>query len=122
MTEIGFGVMGTVVGEWTRGVTRVAVFTGAGVSTDSGIPDYRGPNGVWTRNPEAAEAFTYSRFMADPAVRARFWRAYLGHAAWQARPNPAHLAFAGLERAGLSVRVLTQNVDGLHQKAGSSPR
>jgi NAD-dependent deacetylase len=114
--------MGTAVGDWARGVSRVAVFTGAGVSTDSGIPDYRGPNGVWTRNPEAAEAFTYRRFIADPAIRARLWRAYLGHAAWQALPNAAHLAIAELERGGLSVRVLTQNVDGLHQKAGSSPR
>ncbi len=122
MTEIESDVMGTAVRDWVRGVSRVAVFTGAGISTDSGIPDYRGPNGVWTRNPEAAEAFTYQRFMADPAVRARFWRAYLGHAAWRAVPNRAHLAFAELERAGLSVRVLTQNVDGLHQKAGSSPR
>ncbi|MEU4712045.1 Sir2 family NAD-dependent protein deacetylase [Micromonospora purpureochromogenes] len=107
---------------WADGVTRVAVLTGAGISTDSGIPDYRGPSGVWTRDPALADAFTHRSFLADPAVRARFWQTYLGHAAWQAEPNPAHRALAELERAGVAVRVLTQNVDGLHQKAGSSPR
>jgi NAD-dependent deacetylase len=108
--------------DWARGATRVAVLTGAGISTDSGIPDYRGPVGVWTRDPSLATAFTYDAFMRDPALRARFWRTYLGHAAWRAEPNPAHRALADLERAGVAVRVLTQNVDGLHQKAGSSPR
>ena len=107
---------------WARGVSRVAVLTGAGVSTDSGIPDYRGPSGVWTRDPSLANAFTYKNFMADAAVRARFWQAYVGHTAWRAEPNAAHRAIAGLEGAGVAVRVLTQNVDGLHQKAGSSPR
>ncbi|GAA0951503.1 SIR2 family NAD-dependent protein deacylase [Virgisporangium aurantiacum] len=107
---------------WAAGVSRVAVLTGAGVSTDSGIPDYRGPFGVWTRDPSLANAFTYKNFMADAAVRERFWQAYVGHAAWRAEPNGAHRAIAGLEGAGVAVRVLTQNVDGLHQKAGSSPR
>jgi NAD-dependent deacetylase len=110
------------VAEWTRGVSRVAVLTGAGISTDSGIPDYRGPNGVWTRDPAAAEVFTYHRFMRDPEVRARFWRTYLGHAAWHAEPNAAHRALAELERRGTAVRIMTQNIDGLHQKAGSTPR
>jgi NAD-dependent deacetylase len=96
--------------------------TGAGISTDSGIPDYRGPDGVWTRNPAAVNVFTYSTFMSDSQVRAKFWRTYLGHAAWHAEPNPAHRALADLERAGSAVRILTQNVDGLHQKAGSTPR
>jgi NAD-dependent protein deacetylase/lipoamidase len=107
---------------WANGVTRVAVLTGAGVSTDSGIPDYRGPSGVWTRDPRLVNAFTYRSFMAEPRVRATFWQTYLGHAAWQARPNAAHHALADLERAGVAVRILTQNIDGLHQKAGSSPR
>jgi NAD-dependent deacetylase len=107
---------------WVRGVSRVVVLTGAGISTDSGIPDYRGPSGVWTRDPRAAEAFTFQRFIRDPAVRARFWRAYVGHAAWRAVPNAAHRALADLERSGVAVRILTQNIDGLHQKAGSSPR
>lgn len=107
---------------WARGVTRVAVLTGAGVSTDSGIPDYRGPSGVWTRDPSLADAFTYRNFMADAGVRARFWQAYAGHAAWTAEPNGAHRAIAALEKTRIAVRVLTQNVDGLHQKAGSSPR
>jgi NAD-dependent deacetylase len=110
------------VAEWTRGVSRVAVLTGAGISTDSGIPDYRGPNGVWTRDPAAADLFTYTNFMSDPAVRARFWRTYLGHPAWDAQPNAAHRALADLERNGSAVRILTQNIDGLHQKAGSTPR
>jgi NAD-dependent deacetylase len=107
---------------WTRDVGRVAVLTGAGISTDSGIPDYRGPNGVWTRDPSAAEVFTYQRFMADPAVRVRFWERYVDHPAWDAKPNDGHRALADLERAGPAVRILTQNIDGLHQKAGSSPR
>ncbi|MGN9914675.1 SIR2 family NAD-dependent protein deacylase [Phytohabitans sp. LJ34] len=107
---------------WAEGVTRVAVLTGAGISTDSGIPDYRGPDGVWTRNPKLANAFTYDRYMAGAATRAEFWRAYLGHAAWTAEPNAAHRALADLDQAGVAVRVLTQNVDGLHQKAGVSPR
>ncbi|MEH1016420.1 Sir2 family NAD-dependent protein deacetylase [Micromonospora sp. CPCC 206060] len=111
-----------VVAECTRDVSRVAVLTGAGISTDSGIPDYRGPNGVWTRDPAAAEVFTCTRFMSDPTVRARFWRTYLGHAAWHAEPNPAHRALAALESNGPAIRILTQNIDGLHQKAGSAPR
>lgn len=111
-----------MIGNWVDGVERVAVLAGAGISTDSGIPDYRGPSGVWTLDPELARAFTYRTFMADAGVRAEFWRTYCGHPAWQARPNVAHYALAGLERSGVAVRVLTQNIDGLQQQAGSSPR
>lgn len=107
---------------WAAGLTRMAVLTGAGISTESGIPDYRGPDGVWTRDPALVDAFTYASFLADPEVRARFWRTYVGHRAWRARPNAAHRALADLERGPLAVRVLTQNVDGLHQRAGSSAR
>lgn len=107
---------------WARGVSRVAVLTGAGISTDSGIPDYRWPNGVWTRNPSATAVFTIDSFMAGTETRARLWRTYLEHAAWSARPNRAHGALVALERAGMAVRILTQNVDGLHQLAGSTPR
>ena len=114
--------MDGTVAELTRGVRRVAVLTGAGISTDSGIPDYRGPDGVWTRDPAAAMAFTYETFISDAAVRTRFWRRYLEHPAWRAQPNPAHRALAGLERTGVAVRILTQNIDGLHQRAGSTPR
>ncbi|BCJ63935.1 SIR2 family NAD-dependent protein deacylase [Polymorphospora rubra] len=114
--------MDEAIAEWTRDVSRVAVLTGAGISTDSGIPDYRGPDGVWTRDPAAADVFTYARFMSDPQVRTRFWRRYVDHAAWHAAPNAGHRALADLERSGRAVRILTQNIDGLHQKAGSSPR
>ncbi len=107
---------------WIDGVDRVAVLTGAGISTDSGIPDYRGPAGLWTRNPALVNAFTYESFMGDAAVRAAFWRTYVDHPAWRAQPNAAHRALADLERSGVAVRVLTQNVDGLHQRAGSSGR
>jgi NAD-dependent deacetylase len=107
---------------WLQDVTRVAVLTGAGISTGSGIPDYRGPDGVWTRDPSAVAAFTLDSFRQDPAVRIRFWQTYVDHPAWLAAPNPAHLALAQLDRAGVAVRVLTQNIDGLHQRAGLADR
>jgi NAD-dependent deacetylase len=98
------------------------MLTGAGISTGSGIPDYRGPDGVWTRDPAAAAAFTYESFMRDARTRARFWRVYLDHPAWDATPNVAHDAIVRLDRAGVAVRVLTQNIDGLHQRAGLADR
>ncbi|MEU6148846.1 Sir2 family NAD-dependent protein deacetylase [Actinosynnema sp. NPDC047251] len=104
--------------DWKRKVGRVGVLTGAGISTDSGIPDYRGANGVWTTDPEAVGAFTLDRFLSSADARARLWSSYLGHAAWRAEPNSAHRALARLSRSGVATRVLTQNVDGLHQRAG----
>lgn len=100
----------------------LAVLTGAGISTESGIPDFRGPNGVWTKDPEAEKLFTLQNYLADPDVRRRSWLARRDNAAWTAQPNAAHLALAELERSGVPVRILTQNIDGLHQKAGSSSR
>ncbi|OXM60310.1 SIR2 family NAD-dependent protein deacylase [Amycolatopsis vastitatis] len=105
-----------------RGAKRIAALTGAGISTASGIPDYRGPEGVWTRTPSAVNAFTLKNFTADAAVRREFWRTYAGHSAWRAEPNAAHRALAELDGAGVAVRVLTQNVDGLHQRAGLAAR
>jgi len=103
------------------GARRVTVLTGAGISTDSGIPDYRGPNGLWTRNPEAARMSTLADYVADPDVRRRAWQSRRTHAAWTATPNDAHRALVALERSGRLVALLTQNVDGLHQRAGSDP-
>src|SRR5215470_15142633 len=104
---------------WARGVRAVAVLTGAGISTDSGIPDFRGPQGVWTKNPGAQQLFTYQAYVSDPAVRRRSWQARRDHPAWRAEPNAAHTALAGLARSGLDTSVITQNIDGLHQKAGT---
>src|SRR3954452_18660442 len=99
---------------------RVTVLTGAGISTDSGIPDYRGPNGVWTRNPEAARMATLQDYVADPEVRRRPWLSRKDHPAWTAEPNAGHRALVDLEKTGKLVALITQNVDGLHQRAGSS--
>lgn len=99
----------------------MSVLTGAGVSTDSGIPDFRGPQGVWTRNPQAEANATIDRYVADPDVRRGSWRARLESPAWDARPNAAHHALVDLERAGLLRALITQNIDELHQRAGSSP-
>ncbi|MBQ0863950.1 MULTISPECIES: Sir2 family NAD-dependent protein deacetylase [unclassified Streptomyces] len=96
----------------------VAILTGAGISTDSGIPDYRGPQGVWRKDPEAEKLVTYAYYMADPDIRRRSWRMRGESPVWKAVPNAAHEAIARLERAGTPVRVITQNVDGLHQAAG----
>ncbi|MFF0449768.1 NAD-dependent deacetylase [Streptomyces sp. NPDC004609] len=104
-------------------MTLVAILSGAGVSTDSGIPDYRGPNGVWRRDPEAEKLVTYDSYMADPEIRRRSWLMRRSSPTWSARPNAAHLAVAELERRpGFAVRVITQNVDGLHQLAGTPER
>lgn len=100
----------------------VALLSGAGISTDSGIPDYRGPNGLWRRDPEAEKLVTYDFYMSDPDIRRRAWRMRRDSPARHARPNGAHRAIAELERSGVPVRVLTQNVDGLHQLAGLPDR
>src|SRR5690606_826593 len=101
----------------------VALLTGAGISTDSGIPDYRGPNGVWRRDPEAEKLVTYEYYMGDPDIRRRSWQLRRENGALTAEPNAAHRAVAGLERSGAAaVRVITQNVDGLHQLAGMPSR
>ncbi|MFJ3923232.1 SIR2 family NAD-dependent protein deacylase [Streptomyces sp. NPDC090022] len=104
------------------GKPLVVVFSGAGMSTDSGIPDYRGPQGLWRREPDAEKLVTYEHYMADADVRRRSWlmRAEIG--ALGARPNAAHRAVAELERDGTPVRVITQNVDGLQQLAGMPAR
>ncbi|MFJ5218498.1 SIR2 family NAD-dependent protein deacylase [Streptomyces sp. NPDC088354] len=100
----------------------VAILSGAGISTDSGIPDYRGPNGVWRSDPGAEKLVTYEHYMADPKIRRRSWRMRNDSPALRARPNEAHAAIVRLERAGVPVRVITQNVDGLHQMAGLPER
>ncbi|WP_406499017.1 NAD-dependent deacetylase [Streptomyces sp. NBC_00846] len=103
-------------------MTLVAILSGAGISTDSGIPDYRGPGGLWRKDPEAEKLVTYDFYMADPEIRRRSWQMRRTSATWGAEPNAAHRAVAELERSGAPVRVLTQNVDGLHQLAGLPAR
>jgi NAD-dependent deacetylase len=102
-------------------VTSITVLAGAGISTDSGIPDFRGPQGLWTKDPGAAAMATIDTYVSDPEVRRRAWRSRRDHPAWRAEPNVAHTALVELERAGLLRAIITQNIDGLHQRAGSSP-
>ncbi|MFC7891672.1 NAD-dependent deacetylase [Streptomyces sp. NPDC057381] len=104
------------------GKPLVAILSGAGVSTDSGIPDYRGPKGLWRSDPEAEKLVTYEYYMRDPEIRRRSWRMRRETGALRAEPNAAHRAVADLERSGVPVRVITQNVDGLHQLAGLPAR
>lgn len=99
---------------------RVTVLSGAGISTDSGIPDFRGPNGLWTRDPSAERMSTFADYRDDPEVRQRSWQSRLTHPAWAAEPNAAHEALVALEKAGRLVALVTQNIDGLHQRAGSA--
>jgi NAD-dependent deacetylase len=100
---------------------RVVVLTGAGISTESGIPDFRGPQGVWTRNPAAEKQSTIQHYLADPEVRKAAWRSRLDSPAWSAEPNAGHRALVALERRGTLHALVTQNIDELHQRAGSSP-
>lgn len=105
--------------QWALHATRVAVLSGAGISTASGIPDYRGPQGVWTRDPAAAAAFTLETYLSDAQTRKKFWQTYANHPTRQAKPNPAHEALARLDRSGVAVRVLTQNITACTSGPGS---
>ncbi|MBK8767145.1 MAG: Sir2 family NAD-dependent protein deacetylase [Burkholderiaceae bacterium] len=109
------------VARWIDAAQRIVVLTGAGISTDSGIPDFRGPQGVWTRNPAAEKQSTIQNYLADKEVRKAAWRGRLEHTAWSARPNRGHDALVTLERRGKLHALITQNVDELHQIAGNSP-
>ena len=105
---------------WVGEAKRVVVLTGAGISTESGIPDFRGPQGVWTKDPDAEKLSDIRYYVGDPAIRRKSWQSRLEHRAWTARPNPGHAAIAELERRGKLHALITQNIDGLHQKAGNS--
>ncbi len=109
------------VRDWVAEARKIAVLTGAGISTDSGIPDFRGPQGLWTKNPEAEKMATLQVYMADPEVRKRSWRWRLETQQNKREPNAGHAALVSLERSGRLHTLVTQNVDGLHQTAGSDP-
>jgi NAD-dependent deacetylase len=100
---------------------RIVGLTGAGISTDSGIPDYRGPEGVWTKNPGAERMANIDAYMADAEIRRRAWRSRVNSPIWMAEPNLGHHAFVELERQGRLDTLVTQNIDGLHQLAGNDP-
>jgi NAD-dependent deacetylase len=108
------------ISAWLRHARYVTVLTGAGISTDSGIPDFRGPNGVWTKNPEAEKTATLQYYLSDPDVRRRAWQNRLSSGMWSAEPNAAHRALVDLERMDRLHTLVTQNVDGLHHAAGQS--
>jgi NAD-dependent deacetylase len=105
--------------DWLTEARRVVVLTGAGISTESGIPDYRGPNGVWTRDPDAEKLVTLSFYMADPEIRRRSWLLRQAMQDADPQPNAGHRALVALERQGRLRALVTQNIDGLHQAAGS---
>ena len=105
---------------WVDRAERVVVLTGAGISTESGIPDFRGPQGVWTKNPVAEKLSNIHYYMSDPEVRKASWKARLEHPAWNAKPNAGHFALAALEKRGKLHALITQNIDELHQMAGNS--
>lgn len=98
---------------------NILVFTGAGVSTESGIPDFRGPNGVWKKVDPAD--FTFDKYISNPDTRRRSWQMRQGSGILDAAPNRAHLAIADLWRQGRLLGCVTQNIDGLHQAAGLPP-
>ncbi|MGB8858211.1 MAG: Sir2 family NAD-dependent protein deacetylase [Ilumatobacteraceae bacterium] len=104
-----------------REAQRIVVLSGAGLSTDSGIPDFRGPNGLWTRDPAAERASTLQHYLADPELRKLAWQNRLSAPAFSALPNAGHHAIVELERSGRLSSIVTQNIDGLHQAAGNDP-
>lgn len=121
MDDLDHGAAGEHAGELVARARSITVLTGAGISTDSGIPDFRGPQGLWTQNPKAQRLSDIESYRADPEVRQLAWRSRAEHPAWNAEPNPAHGALVSLERQGRLCALVTQNIDGLHQRAGSDP-
>ena len=109
------------VRDWVSNSRRIVVLSGAGISTESGIPDFRGPNGLWTRDPEAEKLSDIRYYLADSEVRRKAWLKRLSNPGWTAQPNAGHKAIVELERRGQLHALITQNIDGLHQKAGTSP-
>ena len=109
-----------LISSWLAEATRVVALTGAGISTESGIPDFRGPQGVWTKNPLAEKLSNIHHYMADPEVRRLAWQSRIDHPGWQAEPNAGHRALAELEHRGRLHALITQNIDGLHQRAGNT--
>jgi NAD-dependent deacetylase len=109
------------IATWLRHARYVTVLTGAGISTESGIPDFRGPNGVWTKNPAAEKTATLQYYMSDPAVRHQAWQNRINSGLWTAAPNGAHRALVDLEQKDHLQALVTQNIDGLHHAAGQSP-
>jgi NAD-dependent deacetylase len=100
---------------------RIVVLTGAGISTDSGIPDFRGPQGLWTLNPKAERTSSLQHYLSDPEVRQIAWQNRVNSPTWDAAPNAGHRAIVDIERSGRLHTLVTQNIDELHQRAGSSP-
>ena len=88
------------VREWVKQSRRIVALTGAGISTESGIPDFRGPNGLWTKNPKAEKLSDIRYYMADSEVRKLAWLQRVAHPAWHAKPNAGHMALVSLERSG----------------------
>jgi NAD-dependent deacetylase len=109
------------VRDWIDSAERLVALTGAGISTDSGIPDFRGPRGLWTKNPLAEKMSDIRYYVADPEVRKLSWQNRMASAAWSAQPNAGHRALVELERRGKLHALVTQNIDELHQIAGNSP-
>ena len=109
------------VAGWLREARQLVVLTGAGISTESGIPDFRGPQGVWTKNPGAEKTATLQHYVGDPEVRKQAWRNRVDGGFWTAEPNAGHHALATLERKAALHTLVTQNVDGLHHAAGHRP-
>jgi NAD-dependent deacetylase len=105
---------------WLREAERIVVLTGAGISTESGIQDFRGPQGLWTKNPGAEKMATLANYVAETETRRRAWRNRLESPVWKAEPNEGHRALARLEQSGRLLLLITQNVDGLHAAAGTS--
>jgi len=107
--------------KWVDEAERVVVLTGAGISTDSGIPDFRGPQGLWTRNPLSEKMSNIHYYLADREVRKLAWQNRMSSPAWSAKPNAGHLALVHLEKRQKLHALITQNIDELHQQAGNSP-
>jgi NAD-dependent deacetylase len=104
-----------------RDARRIVVLTGAGISTESGIPDFRGPQGLWTKDPAAERKSTLQHYVADPEHRRAVWRDRARGDQYRGEPNDGHRALVELERQAHLHTLVTQNVDGLHQDAGTSP-